>query len=516
MSKDIPINWGKVSVELVSEIFNGQTPKKISSVSGVGEIPWFRISDMNKVGNEKFLTTAEVKLTQDEVDSLRLHLRPKGTIVFPKRGGAIATNKKRILNQVSTFDLNTMGLLPYGINHSYFWYWFSSINLAALSDGSNVPQLNLKNIVPLQVPIPPIKEQKRIVEKLELLLSKLDKAVEALESAQEKLKNYRRAILKAAVEGELSKEWREENKGKLEPASKLVKHMLLQHRHKWEETELIKMRAKDKNPKNDKWKEKYKEPISANLKQLSSLPNNWTWATFDQISDRVTVGHVGSMKNEYVDQGIPFLRSLNVRENRFEAKGLKYITKEFNSKLSKSELKPNDLVVVRSGSVGTACVIPEHLPEANCSDLVIVKNPKVNPYFCAFYMNSVAKEYVLSKQVGVALIHFNTSSMAALSLPIPPIEEQNYIVETVQSILSVIEKLENEIIVQFKQSKKLRQSILKKAFVGQIVSQDRNDEPASELLARIQAEREASKPKPKSKKTKSKKVVQPRLLGDET
>ncbi|QSJ20342.1 restriction endonuclease subunit S [Nostoc sp. UHCC 0702] len=356
----------------------------------------------------------------------------------------------------------------------------------------------------ISIPIPPIAEQNRIVSKIEELFTQLDAGVELLKKVKAKLKRYRQAVLKAAVEGNLTKEWREANQGELEPASVLLERILKQRREKWEAEQLAKMKAQGKTPKDDSWKLKYKEPVRPDISDLPELPDGWCWGTFDQVCERVTVGHVGSMKDEYIENGIPFLRSQNVRENRYNSEGIKFISPNFHTQLRKSSLEPGDLVVVRSGSVGVSCVIPETLKEANCSDLVIVKQPKaINPYFAAFYMNSVARSRVNAQQVGVALIHFNTQSMAAMPVPIPPIIEQLKIVEAVELLLSVIDQLEKTIDVNLKRAERLRQTILKQAFEGKLVPQDPNDEPAEKLLERIKAEkanREADK-KPKRQST---------------
>ena len=87
----------------------------------------------------------------------------------------------------------------------------------------------------------------------------------------------------------------------------------------------------------------------------------------------LTVGHVGPMASEYVKIGIPFLRSLNIRPFRIDASDIKFISRKFHERLKKSALRPGDVVVVRTGEPGTAAVIPESLPEANCSDVVIVR-----------------------------------------------------------------------------------------------------------------------------------------------
>jgi type I restriction enzyme S subunit len=149
------------------------------------------------------------------------------------------------------------------------------------------------------------------------------------------------------------------------------------------------------------------------------------------------------MKDKYVEDGIPFLRSQNVRANRFRPEGLTFISEEFHAKLKKSELHPGDVVVVRSGNVGTACVIPPELTRANCSDLVIIQRPEaVVPEFLCFYLNSLAAVHIEAGTVGVALTHFNTKSVATMPFPLPPLAEQHRIVAKVDALMALCDRLE--------------------------------------------------------------------------
>ena len=169
----------------------------------------------------------------------------------------------------------------------------------------------------------------------------------------------------------------------------------------------------------------------------------WQWTTIDETAHRVTVGYVGPMKDQYVEEGIPFLRSQNVRANSFRPDGLIFITPEFHQKIIKSALAPGDVVVVRSGNVGTACVIPAYLPVANCSDLVVIQKLEcVIPEFLCFYLNSLASIHVEAGTVGVALTHFNTKSVANMPIPIPPLAEQHRIVAKVDDLLALCDRLE--------------------------------------------------------------------------
>jgi type I restriction enzyme S subunit len=319
------------------------------------------------------------------------------------------------------------------------------------------------------------------------LFSKLDAGVKELKAAQEKLKQYRASVLAAACSGKLVPTEAELAKAEgrnYESGVELLERILKERREKWN------------------GRGKYKEPILPDASKLLELPEGWVWTTWEQLSSRVTVGYVGSMKNEYRHEGVPFLRSQNVRANRFDPEGLTFISKEFHEALKKSSINGGDLAVVRSGSVGTTCVIPEDLGEANCSDLVLVQKPiGIRAHFGAYYMNSIAKKLIESGKVGVALTHFNTQSVAQLPVPLPPPQEQERIINTVEKILGTIETLSLILSSNLQRSERLRQSILQQAFSGKLVPQDENDEPASALLERIKAEQANTASKKSSKKS---------------
>lgn len=375
------------------------------------------------------------------------------------------------------------------ISSKYLFYYLRSNFVQgslkkSASQTVNIANLSLEGIYSTPVFIPPLSEQQRIVEAIEQQFSCLDEGVALLRQAQKRLKRYRASVLKAAIEGKLTAKWRATHPD-LEPASELLQRILVERQAKWEEEQVAKGRELSKVT--------YKEPDGPDVWRLSELPEGWCWATFEQISQRVTVGYVGPMAHEYIESGVPFLRSQNVRPSRFESKGLKYISLEFHQKIAKSAIHADDILVVRSGSVGVACVMPDLYEKANCSDLVIVKNPAINPHYAAYYMNSTAQNRVRSQQVGIALTHFNTQSMATFPLPFPPLAEQAQIVALVEERLSIIGELEAAIEKALKQAKRMRQSILHRAFSGRLVSQNPEDEPASVLLERIRQEREQEK-----------------------
>ncbi len=168
--------------------------------------------------------------------------------------------------------------------------------------------------------------------------------------------------------------------------------------------------------------------------------NGWQDVRLDDVADELTVGFVGTMASEYVDDGIPFLRSLNIEPLRINKDDLKYISDEFHQRIRKSSLSPGDVVIVRTGKPGACSVVPEWLPDANCSDLVIVRCGKqLNNRFLAYYVNTVATGHVAAHLVGAVQQHFNVGSARQLRLSLPPLAEQEAIVAVLGALDDKIE-----------------------------------------------------------------------------
>lgn len=167
--------------------------------------------------------------------------------------------------------------------------------------------------------------------------------------------------------------------------------------------------------------------------------SNWRDVALEDVADELTVGYVGPMATEYVDEGVPFLRSQNVEPLRINDTDLKFITPEFHRRIKKSRLTPGDVVIVRTGKPGACSVVPAWLPEANCSDLVIVRcGEELDNRFLAYYVNTVAAGHVNAHLVGAVQQHFNVGSARSLRLKLPPLPEQ-------KAIAAVLGALDNKI-----------------------------------------------------------------------
>lgn len=174
------------------------------------------------------------------------------------------------------------------------------------------------------------------------------------------------------------------------------------------------------------------------------------------VCDEITVGYVGPMSTEYKETGVLFLRSLNIKPFRLDFSDIKFISTEFNDKISKSSLKEGDVVVVRTGLPGTSCVIPKGFNLLNCSDLVVVRpNRKlVNSHFLSYFFNTVAKKYIDDNVVGAIQQHFNIGSAKEMIINLPDLQDQNKIEKVLNEINQKIE-LNNRINVELEGMAKL-------------------------------------------------------------
>ena len=342
--------------------------------------------------------------------------------------------------------------------------------------------------------IAPSPEQSRIAAVLDELFSDLDAGVTALERARDKLKLYRASVLKAAVEGALTAEWCEEH-SEVEPASELLKRILADRRCLWEQDQLRKFEEKGKTPPKN-WKAKYKEPVAPDNANLPPSLEGWCWATVDQCVTLIQYG--SSAKASRSPDGVPILRMGNVStDGRLIFDDLKYLPAD-HDEFPDLLLEKGDLLFNRTNSaelVGkTAAYSGEPSPCSFASYLIRVRLLEgVRPAILVFALNSGFGRAWIKRMVNqtVGQANVNGTKLATFVFPLPPANEQEAIAETVEERLSVIEHLEAEIAAKLQSAQRLRQSILRHAFTGQLVPQDPNDEPASELLKRIAVEREA-------------------------
>ncbi len=194
--------WANARLGDLAAVVSGNTPKGLAeSLQGGGDVPFLKVGDLP--ASAVSVVDSRTWIRCEEASSLGVKLYPSGTILFPKRGGAIATNRKCILGREAGFDLNTMGLVPKPGLGRWLWAWVLQLDLRTIADGSNVPQINHTDVAPLNVPIPPSAEQARIVAEVERQMSIIDACERSIDGGLEVSAALRRSVLKVAFEGRL-------------------------------------------------------------------------------------------------------------------------------------------------------------------------------------------------------------------------------------------------------------------------------------------------------------------------
>ena len=342
------------------------------------------------------------------------------------------------------------------------------------------------------IPLAPLNEQRRIVVKIEELFSDLDAGVAALERIKANLKRYRAAILKAAVEGKLTEQWRAKHP-KAEPATKLLERILGDRRRKWEEDQLAKFAAAEREPPNN-WRKKYVEPTPPDTTDLPELPKGWTVASVDQLTTTITSG--SRDWTQYYGSGTgTFIMAQNVRKALLDLDYRQSVNPPPNDRDSiRSQVACNDLLVTIVGAnTGDVCRVPSELPEHYVCQSVALMRPvvvDVAKYLEAYFVADHGGQKHFRRYIyGQGRPHLGFDELRMTPVVLPPLPEQEQVMAEVEERLSVIISAEQQIETNVKRAVRLRQCILKRAFEGKLVPQDPTDEPADKLLERIRQER---------------------------
>lgn len=396
----------------------------------------------------------------------------------------------------------------------YLYYWLSSAKPIAEELASGTTFLEISGAKAAQIPCPvaPIAEQTRIVEKLEELLSDLDAGVAELKAAQKKLTQYRQSLLKAAVEGRLTAQWRADRARRGEPTetgAQLLQRILQERRTRWETQQRAKFAAQGKTPPQG-WQKKYPEPVKPDTTDLPELPEGWVWASVDQLSpDDIANGR----SVPTAEMGAKVLRLTAIRNGTIDLTATKY------GAWTKEDAKPyavckGDLLIVRgNGSlslVARAGLVPEIYEQIAYPDTLIrlrVIEHIVQPAWLALIWNNGAtrNHFETRARTSAGIYKISQPDIISLVIPIPPIDEQHEILTKVTISDQFSDNLSTTLEIAIQQAAAQRKNILRAAFSGQLVPQDPSDEPASQLLARIRAERSAhsSEKNPRGRKRKT-------------
>ncbi|MGN9162994.1 restriction endonuclease subunit S [Clostridium sulfidigenes] len=428
-------DWIEVELGKLGKVVSGGTPKTSIPEFWGEDISWITPADLSGYG-EKYITKGKKSITIEGLQKSSAKLMPQNSVLFSSRapiGYVVIAKNELCTNQ------GFKSLIPYSIVYSeYVYYQFKALKNTAEKNasGTTFKELSAKAFAMLPFKLAPLPEQRAIVAKIEQLFSELDNGIDNLKKSKEKLEIYRQAVLKKAFEGELT--------------NAIITYKSLSY--------FAILITKGASPK---------------------------WQGFDYIDD---------------SSQLLFITSENVREGYMDLSKKKYLSIGFNEIQKRSVLNKGDVLFNLVGaSIGRSAIFEEDkLANINQAVAIIRLNEELSNKYLNYFLNSeVAKQEYLKKKVDVARANLSLKDVNEIIVPLCSRTEQNQIVQEIETRLSVCDNILTNIDEGLEKSEDLRQSILKKAFEGELLSKDELEacrkepdwEPAEKLLERIKKEK---------------------------
>jgi type I restriction enzyme, S subunit len=473
----IPDRWVWCIGADVARIVGGGTPStKVLGNFAEDGVPWIGPADLTNY-RKTYIGRGRRDLSDLGYAKSGATMLPAGSVLFSSRAPigycAIAANPL-CTNQGFKSWICENGISPEFVRH----YLRASVDYAdSLASGTTFREVSTRRVESMAFPLPPAAEQGRIVAKLDALTSRIDRARAELDRVPVLAEQLRKQVVREAFHGTLTADWRISNGNSEITVDALNEAYLRQV-----------------------GSERRKPPAEIEWRPSFDVPPSWQWVSIDQIVTQVQYG--SSAKTSSDANGVPVLRMGNIQGGKLDWTDLKYLPKDHNE-FPDLLLNEGDLLFNRTNSfelVGKTAVCKNlDKPVSFASYLIRIRPFGILAELLSAYLNSpLARswvERVASQQVGQANV--NGSKLKALGIPLPPFDEQAEILQRLNAAFARADRLEAEAVRARALLNRLEAAILAKAYRGELVPQDKNDEPASVLLDRIRAQRDAA---PKAKR----------------
>jgi type I restriction enzyme S subunit len=495
MEKQLPKNWVKCSLGEIAEWGSGGTPNRGIPSYYNGTIPWLKTGDLN----DGLITEVKEYITELGLKNSSAKIFPKNSVVIAMYGATIG--KTGILNFASSTNQACAVAVPYFNMNKFIYLFLKSEKEKFIEKGKGGAQPNISQAVikSHNINLPPLAEQNRIVEKLDNMFDQLETIKASMAKIPLLLKDFRQQVLSQAVTGKLTEQW---SKGKdLENMYNYISKVSKQRNKDYEKEIIIAKKEKLKKPKKDFDFDFKKHPTK----------DNWCIAKLENlVYMSARIGWKGLKAEEYTEFGPLFIsvHSLNYGENVNYEKAY-HISEERYIESPEIMLEENDILLCKDGAGIGKIGIVKNLKEratVNSSLLVIRGREVINSKFLFYFFSGPTLQNIAKERItGTAIPHLFQKDIKEFYVEIPPLEEQQEIVNRVESLFDKADAIE----LQYKTLKNkidtLPQALLHKAFKGELSEQLESDGDANHLLKEIQ-----------NLKTASKKVVNSKLKPKKT
>ncbi len=518
----LPEGWVKTSLVAATQLVTGNTPSTKRAEFYGGSIPFVKPGDLD---GEQPLLSASQNVTVEGAAAGRL-LPPGAVLVscIGNLGKTAILGTSAICNQ----QINAV-IPPSNLESLYLYYYCRTLRdwMEQNASATTVTILNKSRFGEAPLLLPPLNEQRRIVTKIEALQERSAAAKEALDAIPPLLERFRQSVLAAAFRGDLTKDWRAKNPD-VEPASVLLERIRKERKARFIEDTAEKARAKadakatqagkpwtDANnetvlaKERSKAEKKYKAPEPVDTTDLPELPEGWCWARLDEMLSYVTSGSRG-WAAYYSDSGATFIRAQDIKTDELLLDGVAYVTLPQGVEGRRTLVAPHDLLVTITGAnVTKAALVPPEIPEAYVSQHVALCRPclaETAPLLHLWVISGAnGRKQLLEAAYGGGKPGLNLDNIRSVLIALPPAAEQELVRQQVTELMNGCEDLAHAHKGAANIYGSLNQSILAKAFRGELVPQDPSDEPASVLLERIRAERAQAEAEKKAAKKRGRK-----------
>lgn len=458
-------NWTSVPLKDLGSWSGGGTPSKSKHAYWEdGTIPWVSPKDMKT----DHIVDSEDHITQAAVEESTAKLIPAGSVLIVTRSGILSHTLPVALTTVPVTvnqDLKSLtpreGVLPEYVTWALRCFAREILNTCS-KQGTTVSSIETAALHRFEIPVAPLDQQKRIIAEIEKQFSRLDEAVANLKRVKANLKRYKAAVLKAAVEGRLveTEAERARREGRsYETGEQLLQRILETRRNQWQ------------------GKGKYKEPTTPDTTNLPELPEGWVWAISNVIFDFVTSGSRGWAKY-YSDSGSIFLRVGNLDHGTIDLdlSDIQRVEAPANLEADRSRVKPGDLLISITAELGMVAVVPENIGDAYINQHVAIARSTdlVNKNYIGWFFacEHAGKKQLESLRRGATKAGLGLDDIRSVYIAMPPVSEQQRIVAEVDRRLSLLLETESQVDANLKRAERLRQSILSRAFSGNLLSKD--------------------------------------------
>jgi type I restriction enzyme, S subunit len=468
--QDLPSGWSVATIEdLVGPdgVFVDGDWVESKDQDPDGEIRLIQLAD---IGDGEYRNRSDRFLTHEKALELGCTFLKKDDVLIARmpdplgRACIFPGDRKK---SVTVVDVAIVRSGNSEFNHRWLMYFINApmfrSSVASLQSGSTRKRISRGNLARIALPVPPREQQNRIVAEIEKQFSLLDEAVASLKRTKANLKRYKAAVLKAAVVGKLTEEWRKQHPD-VEPASKFLERILKERRQQWD--------IRQQNP--EKARKQYLEPCrEEQWAQFPVLPLGWCWTSLESLTDPARPITYGILKpGPFISNGVPMLRIVDIKHGHIDASDVHLVSESLSSQYARTILRGGEVLISLVGTVGTSAYVGKNFSGSNVHrnlGVISIGSNLDGRYLNAYINSEWAQMQIRKRQKGGNQSLYNLEDLKRLVVAVPPMAEQQYVIEEVERRLSVIDELESTFEADLTRADRLRQSILASSFSGRLM-----------------------------------------------